>query len=323
MKKSFAGWLAVAAVMAMGTAGAAHAQAWPSKPVRLITASPSSPQDVVARIVGQKLSELWKQSATVENRAGAGSLLSIQAAVKSPADGYNVLVSSSAYAITPALYPSAGFDAEKDLVAVRMLAVSPNVIVAAPTLNAQSLQEVFARAKKGEKMQHGSPGHGTGPALVMEYLVKIVANVDVPHVPYKGAVAPIAAATTGEVALATTGLAPALPFIRSGKVKALAVTTTRRSPALPDVPTLAEAGFPAFSDEQWVGAWVPAGTPQPIVDRLSEDLQKALQAEDVRTRLAGAGYEVSSMTREQFATYLRAELAKWAKIAKETGAKPE
>jgi tripartite-type tricarboxylate transporter receptor subunit TctC len=266
---------------------------------------------------------MWKQNVVVENRAGAGSLLSIQTVTKSPPDGYTVLIASSAYAITPALYPAAGFDAEKDLVPVRMLAVSPNIIVAAPSMNFQSLQDAMARAKKGEKMQYGSPGHGTGPALVMEYLVKVLANVDVGHVPYKGAIAPMTAASTGEVALASTGLAPAVPFVKGGKVKALAVTTAKRSPALPDVPTLAEAGFPSFNDEQWIGAWVPAGTPQAIIDRIAEDMRTAVQSEDVKGRLAAVGYDVSNMPRAEFVAYIHAELAKWAKIAKETGAKPE
>lgn len=296
---------------------------FPAKPVRVVVASAGSPQDVVARIVGQKLAETWKQGVVVENRAGAGSLLSIQTVTKAPPDGYTVLVASSAYAITPALYPAAGFDAEKDLVPVAMLAASPNVIVASPSLGVTSLQEAIARARKGEALQFGSPGHGTAPALVMEYLVKVLAKVDIAHVPYKGAVAPLAAASTGEVALASTGLAPAMPFVKSGKVRALVVTSAKRSAALPGVPTMAEAGFPAFEDEQWIGAWVPANTPRSIVERMSEDMTRAAEAQDVRERLASVGYDASLMTRDEFAAYVRRELAKWARIAKETGAKPE
>ena len=248
---------------------------------------------------------------------------SIQTALTSPPDGYSVLISSSAYAITPVFYPELKFDAEKDLIPVAMLAVSPNVIVASPSLNAKDLRDVIAHAKAGTKMQFGSPGLGTGPALVMEYLVKVLAKVDIEHVPYKGAVAPMTAASTGEVALACTGLAPAIPFIRSGKVKALAVTSARRAPALPDVPTLAEAGYPAFQDEQWIGAWVPAKTPAPIIERLAADLPKAAQAPDAKERLAGVGYEIHAMKRDEFAAYVHRELAKWAQIAKETGAKRE
>jgi tripartite-type tricarboxylate transporter receptor subunit TctC len=300
-----------------------HAQQYPSKPVRFITASPGSPQDVVARIVGQKLSEMWGQGVPIENKAGAGSLLSIQSALAAAPDGYSVLVVSSAYAITPALFPEVKFDAEKDLIPVAMLAVSPNVIVASPQLKAKTLQEVIALAKSGSRMQFGSPGLGTGPALVMEYLVKVSAKVDIQHVPYKGAVAPMTAASTGEVALASTGLAPAMPFIKGGKVHALAVTSGRRAPALPDVPTLTEAGFPGFEDEQWIGAWVPAKTPDAVIERLAADMPKAAQSPDAKERLAGVGYEVRSMQRDEFAAYVRKELAKWARIAKETGAKRE
>jgi tripartite-type tricarboxylate transporter receptor subunit TctC len=322
MKRSLASCLAVL-TLALCASGSARAQQYPAKPVRLITASAGSPQDVVARIVGQKLSELWGEGVAVENKAGAGALLSIQAAMASPADGYHVLVASSAYAITPVLYPEVKFDAERDFIPVAMLAVSPNVVVAAPSLQAQGLQEVFARAKSGTKMQFGSPGLGTGPALVMEYLVKVLAKVDIEHVPYKGAVAPMIAASIGEVALASTGLAPAMPFIKSGKVKALAVTSAKRSPALPDVPTLAEAGYPSFEDEQWIGAWVPAKTPDAIVQKLAADMPRAAQAPDARERLAGVGYEIRTMQPEEFAAYVRKELDKWARIARATGAKPQ
>lgn len=160
-------------------------------------------------------------------------------------------------------------------------------------------------------------------ATVVDYVVKVLAKVDVTHVPYKGAIAPLTAASTGEVALASTGLAPAMAFVKSGKVKPLAVTSARRSPALPDVPTLAEAGYAAFDDEQWIGAWVPAKTPDAVVERLAADLAKAVQQPDAKQRLAGVGYEIPVMKREEFAAYVRKELVKWARIAKETGAKPE
>ena len=311
------------AITAIAAPASAQTEQFPAKPLRLVVASAGSPQDVVARIVGQRLSEMWKQGVVVENRPGAGSLLSIQTVTKAPPDGYTLLVASSAYAITPALYPAAGFDAENDLVPVALLAISPNIIVASPKLEARDLGDVIARAKKGEKLQFGSPGLGTAPALVMDYLVKVLAKVDITHVPYKGAIAPMTAASTGEVALASTGLAPAMPFVKSGKVKALAVTSAKRAPALPDVPTLAEAGFPAFEDEQWIGAWAPANTPQPLIDKLAADLAQALQAPEVKARLAGVGYEIPSMKRDEFAAYVRKELAKFERIAKETGAKTQ
>jgi tripartite-type tricarboxylate transporter receptor subunit TctC len=296
---------------------------YPAKPVRVIVASPGSPQDVVARIVGNRLGELWKQSVVIENRAGAGSLLSMQTTAKSAADGYSILVSSSAFAVTPALYPDSGLDLERDFIPVAMLAVSPNVIVAAPSLGVTSLQEAIAKSRSGAKLQFGSPGHGTAPALVLDYVAKVLAKVDMTHVPYKGAIAPMAAASTGEVALAATGLAPALSFIRSGKVKAIAVTSAKRSAALPDVPTLAEAGFSSVDDEQWIGAWVPAKTPGAVIDRIADGLAQSIRTPDVTQRLGAVGYEISGMSRDDMVKYVRAEVEKWARIAKATGAKAE
>ena len=296
---------------------------YPAKPVRMVVATPGCPQDIVARIVSPRLGELWKQAVTVENRSGAGSLLSIQTIVKAAPDGYSILVASSSYAVTPALYPEARFDADKDLVPVALLAVSPIVIVGAPSLNPQSLQDLIERARKGEKLQFGSPGHGTAPALLLEYLMKVVAKVDIVHVPYKGVIAPMTATSIGEVAIASSGIASAMPFIKSGKVKPLALMSAQRWSMLPDVPTLAEAGFAGLEDQQWIGAWVPAKTPVAIIDRLAGDFARAMRDPEVSTRLSSVGYEISTMTRDEFAAYVRTEVTKWARIAKETGAKAE
>lgn len=301
----------------------ALAQGFPAKPVRIIVATPSSPQDIVARIVSPKLQEMWKQPVVVENRSGAGSLTSIQTAVKAAPDGYSILVASSSYAITPPLYPDANFDAERDLVPAALLATSPIVIVAAPALNPQSLAELIGRTQQGTKLQFGSPGHGTAPALILEYLMKVLAKAPIDHVPYKGAIAPMQAAATGEVAISSTGIAPAMPFIRSGKVKVLAITSPRRWPGLPDVPTLAEAGYPGFDDEQWIGAWVPAKTPAPLIEQLTADFATAVKDAEVAKRLAGVGYDVGTLSRAEFAAYVSKEVAKWAKVAKDTGAKAE
>ena len=167
-----------AALLALASIAASGQESYPAKPVRLVVATPGSPQDIVARIVSPRLAELWKQAVTVENRSGAGSLLSIQTIVKAAPDGYSILIASSSYAVTPALYPDARFDAEKDLVPVVLLAVSPIVIVGAPSLNPLSLQDLIKRSRKGEKLQFGSPGHGTAPALLLEYLMKVLAKVD-------------------------------------------------------------------------------------------------------------------------------------------------
>ncbi|MFN0303368.1 MAG: tripartite tricarboxylate transporter substrate-binding protein [Burkholderiales bacterium] len=312
-----------AALLALASIAASGQEIYPVKPVRLVVATPGSPQDIVARIVSPRLAELWKQAVTVENRSGAGSLMSIQTIVKAAPDGYSILIASSSYAVTPALYPEARFDADKDLVPIALLAVSPIVIVGAPSLNPLSLQDLIERSRKGEKLQFGSPGHGTAPALLLEYLMKVLAKVDILHVPYKGVVAPMTATSIGEVAIAGSGIASAMPFIKSGKVKPLALASATRWSGLPDVPTLAEAGFTGLEDQQWIGVWVPAKTPASLVDRLTEDFGRAVRDADVVTRLSGVGYEIGMMKRDAFAAYVRAEVTKWARIAKETGAKAE
>ena len=312
-----------ALLLALAASLASAQDVFPAKPVRLVVATPGSPQDIVARIVSPRLTDLWKQAVAVENRSGAGSLLSIQTIVKAPPDGHSILVASSSYAVTPALYPEARFDADKDLAPVALLAVSPIVIVGAPLLNPRSLQDLIERARKGEKLQFGSPGHGTAPALLLEYLVKVVAKVDIVHVPYKGVIPPMTATSIGEVAMAASGIASAMPFIRSGKVKPLALASAKRWSGLPDLPTLAEAGFAGLEDQQWIGVWVPVKTPVAIVDRIAEGFARAMRDTDVLARLSGVGYEVGAMNRDAFAAYVSAEVAKWARIAKETGAKAE
>jgi len=305
-------------------AGTALAQdTFPAKPVRLIVATPGSPQDIVARIVSPKLAETWKQSVTVENRSGAGSLMSMQTAMKTSPDGHSLLIASSSYAVTPALYPDAKFDPDRDLVPVVLLATSPIVIVGAPSLNPRNLQDLIERARGGEKLQFGSPGHGTAPALIMEYMMKALARVDITHVPYKGVVAPMTATSIGEVAIAGSGIASAMPFIRSGKVKALALASSTRWPQMPDLPTLAESGFPGLEDQQWIGAWVPPRTPQSLIDRIGEDMRRAIRDPDVSGRLAAVGYDLGAMSRDEFAAYVRQEVSKWSRIAKEIGAKAE
>lgn len=307
--------------LASGAVGAQ--ENFPVKPVRLVVATPGSPQDIVARVVSPRLAEIWKQAVTVENCSGAGSLLSIQTIIKAPTDGYSILVASSSYAVTPALYPEARFDADKDLIPVALLAVSPIVIVGAPSLNPQSLQDLIERARKGERLQFGSPGHGTAPALLLEYMMKVLAKVGIVHVPYKGVVAPMTATSIGEVGLAASGIASAMPFIKSGKVKPLALASAKRWSGLPDLPTLSESGFPGLEDQQWIGVWVPVKTSALLIDRIAEDFSRAMRDADVTARLVGLGYEISAVKRDEFAAYVRSEVAKWARIARETGAKVE
>jgi tripartite-type tricarboxylate transporter receptor subunit TctC len=312
----------IVGVLLAVAAGTALAQAYPAKPVRFLTASTGSPQDVIGRLYGQRLSETWGQQVVVENRAGGGALLSMQAAAKAPADGYSVLVASSAFAVTPSLFPNAGFDAEKDLVPVTLLATSPNVFVTAPSTGIKSLKDAVERARTA-KLTYGSPGFSTTPQLSAEYLFKSLARVPSTHVPYKGIPPLVGGALAGEVDVAALSLPPAVPQIRAGKLVGLAVTSAKRSPALPDVPTIAEAGFTGFEDETWVGVWVPAGTPRAVIDRLDEELQKASASPELRERLAAIGFAPSPVRGDAFTAYVKREIDKWTKVVRETGAKAE
>ena len=313
---------AMPALLCIVHAPFAHAQSYPAKPVRFITASAGSPQDVIGRLFAAKIAENWGQSVVVENRAGAGALISIQAAVKSPADGYSVLVSSTAFAVTPSLYPGHGYDSEKDLIPVALLATAPNILVTSPVTGIRTLREAADRARAG-KMQYGSPGFGTTPQLSAEYLFKILARVPILHVPYKGIPPLVAAALSGEVEVASMALPPAVPLIKAGRLIGLAVTTSTRTPALPDVPTIAEAGFAGFSDDSWVGVWVPAGTPAAVVSRLRIELDKAAAAPEVRERLASLGFEIGTLRSDAFGAMVKREIEKWAEVVKDTGAKAE
>jgi len=313
---SFAG----ASIVAL--AAGAFAQPYPNKPVKFVTASTGSPQDVIGRMFAQKMQENWGQSIVVDNRAGAGALISIQAVAKAPPDGYTVLVSSTAFAVTPWLYPQHGYDSERDFIPIGLLATAPNILVTAPSTGIKSLKDVVERSKTG-KVQYGSPGFGTTPQLSAEYLFKSLAKIQILHVPYKGIPPVMTAAISGEVDVASTALPPAVPHIKSGNLIGLAVTSGKRNPAIPDVPTIAEAGFPGFEDDSWVGIWVPAGTPPPVVTKLREELDRAANSPEVRERLRNIGFDASTLRGEAFGQLVKRELDKWAKVVKETGAKVE
>jgi len=295
---------------------------YPAKPVRFIPASPGSPQDLIGRIVGQKLSEHWMQPVFVENRAGAGGLLSITSVVQSPADGYTVLVTSSTVAVSPFLYAKAGYDAEKDLLPVILLASTPNILVAHPGLGISSFKDIIERAGKGH-LHFGSPGYGTTPHLSAEYVLNSLAGLSVTHVPYKTAGQVVAAVVAGEVPLAGLAVPVAASAIRSGKLRGILVTSSRRAAALPDVPAIPESGFAQFEDVTWVGIMVPARSAQSLVSKIHADADNVLSNAEVRGRLSAMGFEPMGGTPQEFSAYLKKELAKWEKVVKVTGARAE
>ena len=314
---------ALCAIALSLAASASWAQAFPSKPVHFVVPfQPAGPSDVVARVVGARLTEIWSQQVVVENRAGASGNLGAGVVARSAPDGYAVLVTSSSIAVNASLSAKPGYDLLRDLVPVVNIASSPNVIVAYAQWGPQTLRAAIDRARN-EKVAYGSPGAGTTPHLSAEYLFHVLAKLDVTHVPYKGGAPVAAAAAAGEVQLASAALPAMMPFIRSGRVVALAVTSMQRVPIIPDVPTVEEAGYPGFADDTWVGVFVPAGTKPALVAKLNGDINRAIREPQLRARIAAAGFEPVGGSPAEFSAYVKSEVARWARIVKATGAREE
>ena len=304
-------------------ASVAAAQSYPSKPIHLIVPfPPGGPTDIVGRLVSQKLSEGLGQPVVVDNRAGAGGTVGSTAAAKAPGDGYTLLYgSTSTLAIAPALYRNLSYDPRTAFAPISL--VSRGAIIAAVNAEvpARTLQEFIALAKKTPgKLSYSSAGSGTPPHLAAE-LFKTVAGVDLLHVPYKGGAPAISDLVGGQVQAIFEGQVVLLPHIKSGKVRALAITGQKRDPALPDVPTFAEAGLPSYDVYFWSGLVAPAGTPNDIVARLNGILVQALNAPDAREALTRQGLEPAPSTPQQFAAFIGSELERWGRVAKDSGAK--
>jgi tripartite-type tricarboxylate transporter receptor subunit TctC len=299
------------------------AQSYPDKPVRFIVPyAPGGPTDIIARMFSDKLSDLWKQPVVVENRAGASGNVGSAQVAKSAPDGYTILINTSSVAVNASLYTSAGYNLEKDLVGVANVANSPNVIVAGTSLPAKQLREALEAAKNG-KMSYGSPGTGTTPHLSAEYLFKVLAKTPILHVPYKGAGPALNGALTGEIQFASVAMPAAVALVKGGKLNGLAVTSVKRTTALPDVPTVAESGFAGFEDYTWVGVFVPVGTPKAVVTRINTDIETLLQQTAVREQLAAVGFDPVGGSPDAFTRYIKQEIAKWATVVRETGIKAE
>ncbi len=308
----------------LGLSAGAHAQtSYPTKPVKFVVAfAPGGPADIIARLLGQRLSESLGQPVVVENRAGAGGNVASGIVSKAAPDGYTLMVNTSSLAVNVSLSKNPGFDAEKDFTLASVVASSPNLLVAYPGLKAKNLQEVVAEAKSG-KLNYGTAGAGTTPHLTAEYLFKVLAKVDVTHIPFQGAGPALNATLGGQVEMASVALPAAVEMVKGGKVRGLAVTSNKRVAALPDVPTVAESGFPGFEDYTWVGVFAPSKTPPEVVQHLNSEINKILRSADFQAKLAGVGFEPVGGSTKDAADYLKTELAKWAKVVKETGTKVE
>ncbi len=311
---------ALAAMLAtLIAATPASAQDWPkAKPITFTVAfAAGSSTDIVARTVGQKVAEALGQSVVIENKPGAGGNIGTQLVKRSAADGYNILVVSVAYADNPSLYPNAGYDPLLDFAPVALGPSTPNIITVHPSVPANNIKELIAHAKK-EKLSYASSGIGTTTHLSMER-VKMASGVDITHVPYQPAQA-IGAVVAGHTQASSTSMPPAVPQVKAGKLRALAVTSAQRSPALPDVPTMNEQGFSDFDDLTWFGFFAPAGTPPAVVARLNAEINKAMEAPDVVAKFAEQGLTSRRNTPAEFTTYLKSEIPKWAKAVKDSGA---
>jgi tripartite-type tricarboxylate transporter receptor subunit TctC len=322
MMKRWSGLTAALALM-LASAGA-FAQGYPNKPIRLVVPYPAGgPLDIMARAIGQKLTEAWKQPVVVDNRAGAGGNIGADFVAKSAPDGYTLLMGAVAtHAINPSLYSKIPYDPVKDFAPVALVAQVPNILVVNPAVPAKTVRELIdlARAKPGT-LNFGSGSTGSTGHLAGE-LFNTMAGVKMVHIPYKGSAPATADLLGGQVQLMFDNLASALPNVKAGKLRALAVTTLVRSPAIPDLPTIAESGLPGFDLTTWFGLMVPAGTPPEIVARLNAEIVRALDAKDMRERLEKMGAEpLSNNTPEHFAAFIRTEAAKYAKVVKESGAK--
>jgi tripartite-type tricarboxylate transporter receptor subunit TctC len=310
----------------LGPEDVAHAQAsYPTKPVRLIVPfPPGGGTDILARVIGAKLTEALGQPVVVENKPGAGGNIGVDVVAKSPPDGYTMVIGqTSNLAVNPTLYPDLPYDPQKDLAPISLVADAPLVLVVPANSPFKTLGDVINAAKgKPEDVTFASPGNGTVSHLSGELLQK-AANVKFQHIPYKGASQALTDLMGGQVQTYMSSIPTALAQIKGGKLRALAVTSTKRVPDLPDVPTVAESGFPGFESSTWFGFLVKAGTPEPIVKRLNTDLVKVLQMPEVREKIAAEGATVLSGTPEQFTAFLKDEIVKWGKVVKESGAKVE
>jgi tripartite-type tricarboxylate transporter receptor subunit TctC len=317
--------LAIACAPAIAqTASTGSAQTYPAKPVRFVAGFPAGgPSDIVTRAVAKRMSELMGQPVVVENRAGAGGHIAVEGVAKAPPDGYTILLAGSFLTIGPSLNPKLAYDPVRDIAPIGLIARNQYLLVVHPAVPAKTAKELIALARsRPGQLNYGSSGVGAPPHLATE-LLKTMARIDAVHVPYKGATPAIADLIGGHVDFYIGGISGLIPQVRSGKLRALAVTGAKRSSELPDVPTIAEAAIPGYDISTWFGVVAPAGTPADIVSRLNTMLVKIVGEKDTQAYLVAQGLEPAASTPEELARIIREEIPKFAKIVKAAGIKPE
>ncbi|MBM3358656.1 MAG: tripartite tricarboxylate transporter substrate binding protein [Betaproteobacteria bacterium] len=314
--------LLAACAAAVLTGPVAHAQGYPARPVRLIVPfAPGGPTDVVARIVGQHLTERLGQQVIVDNRGGAGGNIGMGLAARATPDGYTILLVSSSFVVNPSLYSSIPYDPYKDFIPISNLAASPNVFTVHPTTPVKSIAELIAQAKSNPgKLSIATPGIGTTPDLSAR-LIALTAKVDLAAVPFGGAGPAVAAVVGNQLAIGCTAMPPTTPHIKAGRLRAIAVTALKRSDALPDVPTLAEAGYAGQEAETLQGLLAPAGTPKAVVDRLSKEFTAVMRVPAVESRVTELGFYIIASSPQQFQAQIKTEIEKWGRVIRSANLK--
>ncbi len=316
--------LAALLIACGGCAGGASAQLYPARPVRLVVPfAPGSTTDSLARLIANRITEPLGQQVVVDNRPGAGGNIGTEIVARATADGHTLLMAAGSHAINPSLYRKLPFDAVKDFAPITLVGEAPLVLVAYPQLSASSMPELIALAKsKPGQLSYASGGSGSPSHLAME-LLKSMAGIELTHVPYKGGAPVLTALLSGEVQVTAGGMLALLPQIRAKKLKALAVTSAKRSPVAPEIPTVAESGVARYQVTGWWGLLAPAGTPSSVVARLEREVASQLQSRELRERLSSEGIEAIGSSPQHFAAYLNEDIAKWAKVVKLSGARAE
>lgn len=317
-------WPVVVCMLSLMVSGAAWAQGYPVKPVRIFVGfSPGGGADVVARGLAPRLGEALGQQVIVDNRPGANGLIAAELTAKAAPDGHTLLLSPGNYAFGPAMDPKWSLDMTTTFAAVSLLAEAPLLVVVHPSLPVKSMQQLIALAKAHpNKLSYASGGIGGSGHLAVE-LFRTMTGVQAVHIPYKGTGAAVFDLIGGQVPLCFCTLPSVLPHVKSGRLRPLAVTTTRRSSAVPEIPTVAEAGVPDYEMSQWYGLLAPAGVPVPVVDRVNGEIAKVLKLPEIRTRFQADGAEPAHSSPQAFAAFFKAELAKWTSVVKKAGIRPE
>jgi tripartite-type tricarboxylate transporter receptor subunit TctC len=302
----------------------AAAQNFPARPVRLIVpVAAGSSTDVLARLLGQKLNERWRQPVVVEDRPGGGGTLGTEIAARASPDGYTILMVNAGFVVSAALYKNLAYDSIRDFAPIGLVATQPMVLVVNPSLPTKSVKELVSLAKgKPDQITFGSTGNGSIAHLVAE-MFKSKAGIRMLHVPYKGAGPAVTALVAGEIQVLFPGIVPALPHIKSGRLRALAVSTAKRAIVVPDIPTMIESGVIGYDESNWQGFLAPTGTPQEIIAKFSTEVSDIVQSPEIRRSLAAEGTEPLSSDPPAFGKFLAEEIAKWRKLVRETGARIE